>query len=150
MENNKMLNLIAGIAGAASIAMPAIGSSYYDFVYWMFGSLVEEGKTFNLLEEVKGDDMAMASLTIVAAIMIAAGAAMFFLSLVPKLNMTLFTMLGWIIGLAGCGVFLIFGFGADIDGPLFLWKGIYPIGVIASFASGGLGLVSWILQTRKR
>ncbi|MEX2683307.1 MAG: hypothetical protein Q6373_017155 [Candidatus Sigynarchaeota archaeon] len=149
MENNKLFNLIAGISGAASLAMPAIGSSYYGFVYWMFGSLVEEGKVFNILEEVKPDALAMASLTIVAAIMIAAGTAMFFLSLVPKLNMALFTMLGWIIMLAGCGVFLIFGFGADIDEPIFLWRGIYPLGVIASFASGGLGLVSWILQTRK-
>ncbi len=145
-KTNKILNLIAGIAGIASVAMPTIGSSHFHLVYWMFGFFIEEGKEWPLFGEVKDDQLAMASLTVVAAVLILAGAAMFLLSMIPKLNLSLFTMLGWIIALAGCVVFLIFGFSDLFENGLLMMEGIYPMGIIASFASGGLGLVSWILQ----
>ena len=149
METNKLLNVIAGSAGLASIAMPTIGVSKEELLYWMSGILTVENKTYPLFEDMHPDEVGLIPLTIVAAVMITAGAVMFFLSMLPKLKMPLFTMLGWIIGLAGCGVFLIFGFGGDVDGPILLWPTVYPIGLIASFGSGGLGLVSWILQIRK-
>ncbi len=148
MQTKKILNIIAGIAGIASLAMPTLGFFRYELVYWMFGIFGDEGEVEFLFRYVHEEGMVIASLTIVAGILIAAAAIMFLLSLIPKLDMSLFTLLGWIIGLTGCGVFLIFGFGADIDGPLLLVDTVYPIGLVASFASGGLGLVSWILQPR--
>lgn len=150
MEKNKLLTLIAGIVGLASLVLPAIGLASSEELYWSFGFRLYKGEVTSVIDMVKEEDLAMVSFTYISAALIAAGSAVFLVSMIPKLKAPLFTMLGWIVVLAGCGCYMVFGFGANIDGPLFLWPGMYPVGIIASFASGGLGLVSWLLQTVKR
>lgn len=151
MEKNKLLNLIAGIVGAASFCMPT--AVFRSYSYWIWGLGVhslEPEKSFNIFEEVKPDSLGGASLTIISGVLIMAGAAVFLLTLLPKIQVPLFTMLGWIISLAGCGLFIIFGTTVSIDGILFEETGFTPVGMLLAFASGGIGLVSWILQLPKK
>ncbi len=149
IEKGKLLNLIAGIAGAASFCMPVGVFRGYSYWIWGIGVGEESGKGYNLFEVLKDDQMAAGSLTIISAVLILAGAALFFLSMVPKFKMPVFTLLGWILGLGGCGCFVIFGSMLGADGPLFEADEFAPVGLIFAFASGGVGLVSWILQIKK-
>jgi hypothetical protein len=156
MEKVKLINLIAAIVGFASVAVPALG--YYrdygggdinSWAYFMSGLFVDADGDFEyLLGHPDPEDLGGLSLTVIAMVAIIAGSAILLLTVIPKVKVDplLFTMLGWIITLAGCGVFIVFGSVVDIDGPLFAWHGIYPVGIIASFGSGGLGLYSWIMQ----
>jgi len=151
MEKIKLINLIAAIASIVSVAVPAFGyNSAYDRAYWILGFFLNNEGAFFLPTSGKPEDAFLYSLSPAGAIAIIFGAVVLLLSLNPKFKLPLFTMIGWIATLAGCGLIIVFGFTANIDGPMFLWPTLYPAGIFGAFAGGGLSLVSWIMQTVKR